>query len=254
MRLSVEAIQNALSPSSPEPLYFQIVRLVKDGIAKGRLKSGQFLPGEPDLARHLGVSRDTIRHAVRRLIAEGILEIQRGRGTIIGEQPIEQELVGLTGFVEDMLVLGLEPSARLLSVRKVPPTARVKEHLGLTGDAEVVEIRRVRLANDAPISYDVTWLPCSIGDRVAAEDLERSPIFSILEDKYGIPLTEADYRIKARRAAREVAEALNLRAGSPVLEIERTSFTAQGPIDHEQLFYRADRITFRMRLKRKRSS
>lgn len=250
--MSVESINRAISPSRPEPLYAQIVRLVKDGIAKGRLTSGAFLPAEPDLARHLGVSRDTIRHAVRRLIAEGILQVQRGRGTIIAERPIEQELVGLTGFVEDMLTLGLQPSARLLSVRKVLPAARVREQLGLAGDVEVVEIRRVRLANDAPISYDVTWLPRSIGDRVATEDLERYPIFSILEDKYGIPLTEADYRIKARRAAREIAQALSIQAHSPVLEIERTSFTADGPIDYEQLYYRADRITFGMRLKRKR--
>lgn len=251
MRMSVEAVQGGALAGSPEPLYAQIARRIKQAAVQNRLKSGDYLPSEPELVRHFGVSRDTVRHAIRRLTQEGFVRVQRGRGTLVAESPIEQELVGLTGFVEDMLALGLQPSAKVLSIRVVEPSDRVRRELRLPGSSDVVEIRRVRLANDIPLSYDVTWLPRFVGDRIASEDLERQPIFSVLEDKYAMPLTEADYRIRARNAGRDIADALGIPMRRPVLEIERTSFTADGPIDYERLYYRADRMTFRMFLKRK---
>jgi GntR family transcriptional regulator len=253
MRMSVQLLRRDRLNAGPEPLYAQIARALKEPILSNQVAPGTLLPGENELAAYFSVSRDTVRHAVRELTSEGLVAASRGFGIAIRERPIEAELAGLTGFAEDMDALGLTPSSRLISIRTVAPDERTREELQL-GDSQedVVEIRRVRLANDVPISYDITWLPKWIGEKIAGDDLEAEPIFSLLEKKYRLPLTEADYRVTAGDADSEVSAALGIEAGSRILEIERTSFTADGPIDYERLLYCADRFKFRMRLKRNR--
>jgi GntR family transcriptional regulator len=251
MRMSVQALRRDRLRPGPEPLYAQIARELKEPIVTNQVEPGTLLPGENDLAAYFQVSRDTIRHAVRELTNAGLVSVSRGFGIAVQERPIEAELSGLTGFAEDMDALGLVPSSRLIGIQTVVPDDRIREQLRLdASDDAVTEIRRVRLADGVPISYDITWLPKWIGDKIAGDDLESDPIFSLLEKKYGLALIEADYRITACDAESSVASALGIAAGSRILEIERTSYTAGGPIDYERLLYCADRLKFRMRLKR----
>jgi GntR family transcriptional regulator len=117
----------------------------------------------------------------------------------------------------------------------------------------VVRIQRVRLADNAPLSFDETWLPREIGDRILENDLETEPIFSLLEQKYDTPLVEAEYRLEAISADATVAGALRIGEGSPIFLIERTSYTTERtPIDYEKLYYRGDQIRFVTRLARRR--
>jgi GntR family transcriptional regulator len=116
----------------------------------------------------------------------------------------------------------------------------------------VVRIRRVRLANGVAMSLDETYLPLEIGEKIATHDLEVEPIFALLEQKYSIPLVEAEYRLEAVSAEPAVAEALGVETGSPIFLIERTSYCAGNkPIDYETLYYRGDLIRFVTRLTRR---
>ena len=116
----------------------------------------------------------------------------------------------------------------------------------------VVRIQRVRLADGEPVSFDETYLPREIGEKVVTNDLEVEPIFSLLEQKYDIPLVEAEYRLEAVSAEPLVAEALGVDTGSPLFLIERTSYCAGSrPIDYEKLYYRGDMIRFVTRLARR---
>jgi GntR family transcriptional regulator len=102
------------------------------------------------------------------------------------------------------------------------------------------------------MSFDETYLPVEIGKQIVSNNLRIKPIFALLEDKYGIPLTEAEYKLEASAAPARVAEALRISEGFPIFRIERTSFTEGGrPIDYEILSYRSDLIRFVTRLARK---
>jgi hypothetical protein len=104
----------------------------------------------------------------------------------------------------------------------------------------------VRLADNAPLSVDESYLPRDIGERILENNLETEPIFSLLEQKYDTPLVEEKYRLEAISADRTVAEALGIAQGSPIFLIERTSYTIEHtPIDYEKLYYRGDQIRFR---------
>jgi GntR family transcriptional regulator len=102
------------------------------------------------------------------------------------------------------------------------------------------------------LSFDETYLPKEIGERILENDLEAEPIFSLLEQKYDTPLVEAEYRLEAVSADTTVARALGIGMGSPIFLIERTSYTTgHQPIDYEKLYYRGDQVRFVTRLARR---
>lgn len=221
-------------------------------IARAVLIAGSQLPPEDNLTARFGVSRTTVRKAVENLVARGLVEIRRGKGTFVAEPKIRQELTELSGFVEDMVALGRTPTARLLDKRPVAASDAVAAQLGVSVGTQVYRIERIRLADGIAMSFDETYLPLDIGEKIGSHDLEAEPIFSLLEDKYALPLVEAQYQLEAVTANEHVAHALGIAPGSPIFLIERTSYCdGPRPIDYEKLHYRADLIKFVTRLSRR---
>src|SRR6516165_10469199 len=241
-----------IDPQSPVPLYAQLESLLATEIAAGTLPPGSRLPNEEELIKQFGVSRTTVRQTIQNLIRRGLVEIRRGKGTFVLQPKITQELTQLSGFVEDMQSLGRNASARVLDKQTVPADDSVARQLAIAAGTPVVRIQRVRLADNAPLSFDETYLPREIGERILENDLETEPIFSLLEQKYNTPLVEAEYRLEAVSADTTVARALGIVAGNPIFLIERTSYTSgRQPVDYEKLYYRGDQIRFVTRLARR---
>src|ERR1700757_2703243 len=221
-------------------------------IIDGDLKVGNQLPTEDSLIARFGVSRITVRRAIQNLVSRGLVEVRRGRGTFVAAPKITQDLKELSGFVEDMHALGRKPAARVIAKEIVPANATVARQLALTRGERVVRIRRVRLADGVPLSFDETYLPLQIGKKIITNNLKVEPIFSLLERKYDVPLIEAEYKLDAVAAENEVAKALKVRPRSPIFRIERTSYTrGRRPVDYERLHYRGDLAQFVTRLVRK---
>src|SRR5262249_31009954 len=104
-----------------------------------------------------------------------------------------------------------------------------------------------------PVSFDETYLPREVGEKVITNDLEVEPIFSLLEQKYDMPLVEAEYRLEAVAAELVGAEALGVATGGPLFLIGGTSYSAgDQPADYEKLCYRGAMVRFVPRLGRGR--
>ena len=235
------------------PLYAQVENVIIGRISNGSLPPGTRLPSEDSLVEEYAVSRTTIRAAMQSLVQRGLVEIRRGKGTFVTHPKITQELTELTGFVEDMQALGRDATARILDQQVVAANQVVARQLALPQGAPVVRIQRVRLADGMPLSFDETYLPKQLGEKVMADNLETEPIFSLLEQKYRTPLVEAEYRLEAVCADSTVAAALCINVGSPIFLIERTSYSiGHRPVDYEKLHYRGDQIRFVTRLMRRK--
>jgi GntR family transcriptional regulator len=233
------------------PLYERVESVLAGDIADGSLPPETQLPSEDGLVARFNVSRTTVRKAIQNLVERGLVEVRRGKGTFVTQPKITQELTELTGFVEDMQALGRTPTARLLDKRVVSADATVAHHLALAPGTLVVRLRRVRLADAVAISFDETYLPRELGEKVADNDLATEPVFALLEIKYDTPLVEAEYKLEAAAADPVTAQALQVSAGSPIFLIERTSYTTGNrPVDYERLHYRGDLIRFVTRLAR----
>jgi GntR family transcriptional regulator len=241
-----------MSAAPKSLLYSRVETVLASEITDGVLKVGGQLPTEDDLIARFEVSRITVRRAIQNLVARGLVEIRRGKGTFVALPKITQELTELSGFVEDMHALGRKPAARVIGKEIVTADATVASHLALTKGERVVRIRRVRLADGVPLSFDETYLPLTIGRKIITNNLKVEPIFSLLERKYGVPLIEAEYKLEAVAAEAEVSAALRVKQGSPIFRIERTSYsTGDRPVDYEKLYYRGDLVRFVTRLARK---
>src|SRR6266850_5616520 len=241
-----------MSGAQESLLYSQVETVLASEISDGDLNVGDQLPTEDSLISRFGVSRITVRRAVQNLVSRGLVEIRRGKGTFVAAPKITQELTELSGFVEDMHALGRKPTARVIDKEIVTADATVASQLALTKGERVVRIRRVRLADGIPLSFDETYLPLEIGKKIITNNLKAEPIFSLLERKYDVPLIEAEYKLDAVPAEAEVAAALKVKQRSPIFRIERTSYSTGGrPVDYERLHYRGDLVQFVTRLVRK---
>jgi GntR family transcriptional regulator len=235
------------------PLYAVLEVQIAAGIAGGEFPVGSQLPTEEQLIQRFAVSRTTVRKAIQNLSDRGLIEIRRGTGTFVTQPRITQDLTELTGFVEDMDALGHAATARLIDRTVVAADAGVAQHLALAVGSRVMRIRRVRLANGVGMSLDETYLPLEIGEKIVTHDLEAEPIFALLEQRYNIPLVEAEYELEAVSAGADVAVALGIDTGSAIFLIERTSYSVgDRPVDYEKLHYRGDLIRFRTRLTRRK--
>ena len=242
----------SLESSNLEPLYAKVEAVLASSILDGTLPPDSQLPTENSLIERFQVSRPTIRKAIQNLASRGLIEIRRGTGTFVTEPKVTQDLSALTGFVEDMHLLGRKPTARVVDAAIVVANNSVARHLALKTGQRVARIRRVRLADGVPMSFDETYLPAEIGRKIMTHDLATEPIFSLLEQRYDIPLVEAAYQLQAISAEPLVAQALDIPSGSPVLLIDRTSYTTGGqPVDYEKLHYRGDLTRFVTRLPRR---
>ncbi len=243
----------AVSRSNPLPLYHQVLEVLREDLEAGKFMPGAMFPSESELINRFGVSRATVRKALDELELAGLITRIQGQGTFVRARRIEQELTALTGFVEDMLQMNYRPSAKVITIEQVVADEKIAVNLGLPKGTPVTYIERVRLANEEPISFDITWLPNPLGEQIARENLAVFPIYSLLEGKYNVHLDHATYRIESTLARHLVAQHLKVNVGSPILAIERAAYCTDGkPVDYEILHYRGDRIRLTMNLNRKR--
>src|SRR5215469_12892032 len=168
-------------------LYAKVEEVLAMEIAQGEYRPGDQLLTEDELVQRFQVSRITVRRAIQNLVRRGFIEIRRGLGTFVLSPRIEAELTKLTGFVEDMNAAGRRATARVLSHGVVAASGRVAERLHLAKGTKVMQIKRVRLADGVPISFDETYLPLMLGNRIVKNDLRLHPIFALLEEEYGVP-------------------------------------------------------------------
>jgi len=233
------------------PLYTQIRETLRNRILAGTYKSHECMPSENELVAAFGVSRVTVRQALNDLKSEGLIFKIHGKGTFVAKPKAVQNLMRLEGFGEAMSRRGHETFSRVLGHQLMRAGKAVGKRLQLRERDEVMEIRRVRYLDREPVSLDVTYVPAAIGERLVREDLPRRDIFVILENDYGIALGNADLQIESMAADAELGPLLHIPEGTPILKIERLTYTADGrPLDFEYLHYRGDAFQYRMQLER----
>jgi GntR family transcriptional regulator len=239
-----------LDPNFPMPLYHQLKEILRDKIGSGEWAPGQLIPTENELIRQYKVSRTTVREAVTALVNEGKLEKKQGKGTLVCDPKIKELLGRLTGFTEEMLSRGLVPGAKVIQVMQMKAPDTVRERLFPGADKETLFIQRIRLADGKPISIEQTYWPLEVARYFANEDFSTAAFYPILE-KNGIHLRDADETISSAVATKSQASLLGIATGSPLLRIERLTYTTSGePVEYCVNDYRSDRYEYRIHLHR----
>jgi GntR family transcriptional regulator len=237
--------RSGVQKDSSVPIYSQVEQIVMDMIDSGKLSPGQRVSSEREIAETLGISRMTARAAMSNLVADGYLYSVPGKGTFVSNPKMRQDLLELTSFTEDMRNRGLRPGTRLLElgVTDVAPE-KVYRALGLSGDDDLIRVRRLRTADKEPMCLETSYLPKNHVPWLLEEDLESGSLYQALESR-GIELVKAEEHLEATVVRETESELLTLPVGYPVLLIERTTYTeGDRPIEYVKSLYRGDRYRF----------
>lgn len=233
------------------PLYQQLAARLRRQIADGVYRPGDRLPSEAELCAQFGVSRITVRAALDQLVDAGLLWRQRGKGTFVTAPLVEHELIRLTDFVEDMAAAGLRPASRITHFGEEYAPPDVAAQLDVGRRTPVVRLDRLRLADDTPIAFDVTYLPLRYGRLLDKHTLETETIYHVLETQYKIPIVSGTFVIESGRATPELAAQLEVERNMPLLIIQRVSYSERrDPIYFQRRYYRSDRVRYRVELDR----
>jgi len=221
-----------LDRSSPIPLYLQLKASLATRIADGLLQPGTPLPSERQLCEEFGVSRTTVREALRELSRQGLIRTVPGRGAFVATPQFDLTVrVSLAGFTGDIRREGMTPSSRLLGAGLVmSPSLAIIEAMGLEPGDELVRIERLRLVNNIPLALHTSYLNHHLCPQILQHNLAEESVFQLLRSEYGLRLTRAREQVYAALADEQEMELLNLAYPAAVLRAERTTFLDTGEV------------------------
>ena len=212
--------------------HFPFQRLQEDLAALiESMPAGSRLPSEPELAKQLGVSRATLREAMRMFETQGLIRRRQGAGTfIVGKPPV---IEGGLEILESMLTLarrtGLGVGRGPVNTEETSANAETAQELEIAEGSAVIRISRTMSADDRPVAYLVDTLPLDV---LAPGELDSKFDGSVLDFllKRGDPLTISYTYITATNATAEVAKMLEIQRGDVLLQFSARLFTASGKV------------------------
>lgn len=229
----------------------RIYLILRDRILSNTFGHGMRLPTENDLARFHRVSRVTVRRALEELARERLIERRRASGTRVIYKPESGPLTAdITGALATRAEMGKRTTIKLLAFDYVSSAGPIGTMLGMPPEEKLQRSVRVRQFKGVAFSYLTTHVPEHIGKTYSKTELASGPLLTLLE-RSGVRIERATQRIGAALATPEIAHALDVRTGSPLIELTRIVFDKEGRgVEHLHALYRPDRYTFEMDMER----
>ncbi|CAM3807523.1 GntR family transcriptional regulator [Bordetella sputigena] len=230
------------------PLYRQIKQLLVQSLDRGEWKPGEPIPSEIDLAARFQVSQGTVRKAIDELAAEHVLLRRQGKGTFVATHHEARVRFRFLRLASDEGAEGEIAESHVQECRRIRASAEVARALELRAGETVVAIRRLLSFGGVPTVLDDIYLPGSTFRRLTLELLtaNKAPLYGFLESEFGVSMIRADEKLRAVAATPEAAAALNVAPGTPLLQVDRTSYTyGDRPMEVRRGLYLTDRYHYR---------
>lgn len=209
------------------PAHLRLSLWVREQIDQGHLQPGDRLPSEHELAAQHDVSRTTVRRALQSLESANRVHRRRGAGTYVSNPQLRQGVGDLRSFTQVIRDLGREPSTRDVTV-EIDPDPPVEAREFLPGSLLWL-VRRLRLADEEIYSVSYSWLPDSVGRKLDADTVaEKTSLYRVLEEDFGVRIIHAREAIRAEAAGREDAALLQIPERTPLITIYRWTSDARG--------------------------
>ena len=237
--------------SDHRALYLQVIDRMKQDIAAGLYKEKEKLPSEFELAKTLGVSRATLREALRLLEEDNIIVRRHGVGTFVNPKPVFSSGIEQLTSVSDMIrQVGMEPGVIYLSTSEAPPSEDDLKRFHFGADETVITIERVRTANGEPVVYCIDQVPSSF---LPADFLGRkeSSIFSAIEESGDVRISYAVTFIDPVGYHDQASPILECNPETALLELKQLHYDEDDRVVlYSKNYFRADKFSFHVVRKR----
>ncbi|MCG8421635.1 MAG: GntR family transcriptional regulator [Proteobacteria bacterium] len=229
------------------PLYYQLKQILVEQIDVGTWKPGELIPGEHELQNRFGLSRTTVRQALRELETEGRVVRQRGRGTFVTAPKLTHEPDTDHGLTESIAASGMKAGWQVLSAGWSDTPDETVERLRLAPGEQVYRLHRLRMAGDQPIAVHLAYVAPVFVKAIDSTLLAEGGSLHYLTSSGQLDGCRAERLLEAVPADRDTSEALGISMGAPMLQIRRLLRTASGqPAEDFIGIYRGDRFQYRV--------
>jgi len=196
-------------------LYFTVKEKIQDKIQKGIYKIGCKLPTESDLCDEFKVSRTTIRSALQKLEFEGKIYKLQGKGSFVSTPKINEQITSsIKSFSEQMKNAGLNFYSNVLDIELIPASALIAHELNIEENEPVIELVRLRFANDKPYQHSTSYIPWKIAPNLINDDCSHS-LFELLTKKYNISMHKSIESIEPVIPEKLIGDILNIPYNTP---------------------------------------
>jgi GntR family transcriptional regulator len=224
-------VVTVLDSSDPLPLWAQLA-----GELRRRLSSGEFderFPTEVELTGTFGVSRATVREAIRRLRGEGLLDARRGSGTFVVHRQLDAPILGTSGLAQAITAAGLVEASKVLRIEEGPAGETPARCLRVEPHTTVQWVERLRYADGDPFALDLSAIALDKAQRKAfvAGDLSQGSLYGLLSELCGLRITGGSERLRAVTCGSAERKLLRPGRGEGVFEVERVAYTAAHPVE-----------------------
>jgi GntR family transcriptional regulator len=231
-----------LKRGAPVPLYHQLKSALLRDIEAGRWRPGERIPTEDALIERFGVSKITVRQALRDLAQLGYIRREQGRGTFVQGPPLEEGPRELKSFTSEMQGRGFRATSRVLEQGIVEASADVADCLEIAEGSAVFRLHRLRLADGEPMGLQTAYISMSLVPGIEQLSFADASLYEVLASQYSLYAAAARETHQAAAVPDEAASLLRVPAGSPALAAERLTALPDGrPLEFVRSIMRGDR-------------
>lgn len=230
-----------MSDTGSRPLWQQVLDDLEERLASGDITDR--FPTDRELVERYGVSRHTVREAVRRLRARGMVERHRGRGSFVRPDRLQQPVGTLYSLFQEVERDGKQQRSDVLAFdRRTDPD--IARELGLPRSAELIHLSRVRYADDEPLALDDVWLPAELAAPILEADMTHTALYDELAERCGIRVDATEELIEPVIPDDDCRALLGTEAGEALFRIERRGFLEGRLIEWRITLIRGGRFSF----------
>ncbi len=242
----VKSTTTASANGDSLPAYRRIQNSIRKKIEEGKLKPGEMVDSERELASSHRVSLMTARHALAELQREGLVERRRGSGTFVA--PPRIQFNKLTSFTEEMAGRSMSAHSKVIHFSFIQGESDIAARLSLPPGSRLMLIERLREAGEEPFALETCYLSADSYSGITRSQLNGGSLFATLEHDHGTTLAYADEDVDATTADPKTAELLAIPRAAPLLRIRQVIFSTAGKAVLYVLgLYRSDRHTLHIR-------
>lgn len=235
--------------NSAIPLHIQVEALLRDMINNPDYQNGKLLPKEVDLAKRLGISRNTIRQATNKLVYENLLVRKKGVGTKVMKSNVSTKLDSWFSFTKEMKKKGIDFKDYKISSEWITADKDVAVALEIKPKTKILKVERLKGFNDGPFVHFISYFHPRIG--LTGEEDFSHYMYDLLEKEYNTIPSVSKEEISAILADGNFSKVLGIKIGDPILFRKRiVCDPGDRPFEYNLGYYRADRFKYTIDIKR----
>lgn len=238
-----------LAPVKPQhvTLTSATVNSIGNAIKEGVFQYGSQLPPEKDLISMLGVSRTTLREALKTLEELGLIIRHRGLGTFVCEKSIIKDLSANFGITEMIRQAEMEPGSENVSLRRETASVALSSNLNIPEGSTLFVIDRVRTANRKAAVWSLDYISAKMLDEATIESYlsQDCSLYQFLYERMNLSITRGEAQLYPILANTTMADKLHIRRGTPLMRITQTDYLASNqPILYSIEYHLPDLFLF----------